>query len=854
MGFYAEVQTQYGLASVKNLKSWASLNIKLAPLKNRRVFLLECKRQGLLPKHISCNMKYLYGSATDSISAGQVECMKAKTVRHVLLFEIKTTVSKIRRMEDELSRVWQTLVDTLPCDMLDQFHNRQLKKYTDRFRLIRDNNVRKLTKLISEQLSKVQPQKEWVKNISSVAVPERVLNFLALGPKFGIEIPRNEVSIQKLLADIEFTIGMNESLNDEGKNIFRSLAANTITNYVRSNRGTNNVFQNEFYYCKRYLKDHQDLLVMQSDKGNVTVLMDRSQYVDLSREILEDDNHYKILPRDPTTSMQTKCNSLVKNLVNKGYITESEGKRLYNYNAVPARFYGLPKIHKPTLTLRPIVSFINTPTSKLSIYMADILARTLAATEDRYFVKDSFSFAEFAKDLQIPDNYVLISLDVVSLFSNISVDLVISAIESRWTDIEQHTSIPKDEFISMVKFLFSSNYFLFDGKFYSQILGSPLGSNFIPAIAKIVMIFLLDLILANLPFYIPFLKGYVDDLITAVPKDQVTYTLRKFNECDEFIKFTLEEETLGSVPFLDTKVIRTNDNNIILDWYRKPTSSGRYIHFLSNHPSKQKINLILGLKSRIERIVHPTKREANLNVLFQLMRNNGYPRGLLSRLIYNSSPSGQPQRVREGMSDGVVPTVESASATLELRRDGLKFSSIPLIEGVTGSLVRLLKTDTIKVLARNEFRVKKLFSRVKDKMDVLKMSGVVYGVPCASCGEIYVGQTSQQLKKRLTQHKSDVKNPSKACALAEHVRSSGHQMNYNAAKVLECENNLKKRTFLEMCHIKRHSNSMNYRRDIEGISNIYAFLLSIDQLSGEKGVLRPGNDGSSVVSDVVVST
>lgn len=36
-----------------------------------------------------------------------------------------------------------------------------------------------------------------------------------------------------------------------------------------------------------------------------------------------------------------------------------------------------------------------------------------------------------------------------------------------------------------------------------------------------------------------------------------------------------------SVSFLDTQVIRPENNSIKLDWYRKPTASGRYINFNS---------------------------------------------------------------------------------------------------------------------------------------------------------------------------------------------------------------------------------------------------------------------------------
>lgn len=39
----------------------------------------------------------------------------------------------------------------------------------------------------------------------------------------------------------------------------------------------------------------------------------------------------------------------------------------------------------------------------------------------------------------------------------------------------------------------------------------------------------------------------------------------------------MEGETNSGVPFLDTKVIRLENGEIILGWYQTPNSSGRFI-------------------------------------------------------------------------------------------------------------------------------------------------------------------------------------------------------------------------------------------------------------------------------------
>ncbi|VEN44666.1 unnamed protein product, partial [Callosobruchus maculatus] len=52
MGFYQDIQHRFGIYNVRVLKQWAKLNIRVASLKNRRIFLLTCRKERLIPNHI----------------------------------------------------------------------------------------------------------------------------------------------------------------------------------------------------------------------------------------------------------------------------------------------------------------------------------------------------------------------------------------------------------------------------------------------------------------------------------------------------------------------------------------------------------------------------------------------------------------------------------------------------------------------------------------------------------------------------------------------------------------------------------------------------------------------------------
>ena len=82
-------------------------------------------------------------------------------------------------------------------------------------------------------------------------------------------------------------------------------------------------------------------------------------------------NHcpYQLLKKDPTTKIETK--TLKQLMVLKDH--EFTDNKLYYLkpNDLPApRFYGQPKIHKPGVPIRPIVSYSGSPLYSLNKYIA----------------------------------------------------------------------------------------------------------------------------------------------------------------------------------------------------------------------------------------------------------------------------------------------------------------------------------------------------------------------------------------------------------------------------------------------------------------------------------------------------
>lgn len=105
------------------------------------------------------------------------------------------------------------------------------------------------------------------------------------------------------------------------------------------------------------------MIVTRADKGNITVILNKNAYTQLSQTILDDPSYYQVLPRDPTISIQNRANKLVSKLKSLNLIDDNSAKKLRICNQTSPKFYGLPKIHKETLSVRPIISSINSPNS-----------------------------------------------------------------------------------------------------------------------------------------------------------------------------------------------------------------------------------------------------------------------------------------------------------------------------------------------------------------------------------------------------------------------------------------------------------------------------------------------------------
>ncbi|XP_044764498.1 uncharacterized protein LOC123321057 [Coccinella septempunctata] len=591
--------------------------------------------------------------------------------------------------------------------------------------------------------------------------------------------------------------------------------------------------------------------------------MYKEEYMNLMHEMLEDTSTYSKLGGDPTDRFQRKGNEIVKEMVLCNVIDDDSAKSLKSHNAVPPELYGLRKTHKLTPTMRPVVSCVNSPTYNLSKFIQNIL--TQVSTTSEYNVKNSFVFAESIQGLVIPENYILVSLDVVSLFTNVPKDLVVELTKSRWSYIAAYTDMTKEMFIRVIEFIFQSSYFSFNDEIYSQNEGTAMGNPASGGFAYLVMNDLIKKSLKRLSFHIPSLKLYVDDTWMAIPKNGIDELLAVFNGYHSKLKFTIEVETDRQIPFLDVMVYHQDDGTLKTCWYKKPSSSNRISNFSSNQQFSQKIATVNNLIIRANQLSHSDFHDDNKRIIKNMLVVNNYPRGLING-IFNSCTNTHENRVN---------------------RTAEKFFRFPYIPDLSEKMNRLFRSKlSVKLACYNLKTVNSVFTKLKDKTSRLKCSCIVYKINCKDCEKCYVGQTKQYITNRLKQHEYDGRNVNmnkrEKTALADHHFENGHSFDFvdfkildvernylmrnisvyvgqtqqklkdrlkghkyskapialykhtienqhsfdfGKTEILEKEKNRKPREFLEMIHIKQDVNFINDRTDIRNLSCIYSTII-----------------------------
>ena len=114
--------------------------------------------------------------------------------------------------------------------------------------------------------------------------------------------------------------------------------------------------------------------------------------------ILSDESTYKRISKDPASSLERKRNEKLLSLKKTGALPGNWHYKIRSSGGKNPQFYGLPKVHKQGLPMRPIISFIQSPIYQLSKYLVTILSPLVRNSSSN--VANSFEFSTFIQFLK----------------------------------------------------------------------------------------------------------------------------------------------------------------------------------------------------------------------------------------------------------------------------------------------------------------------------------------------------------------------------------------------------------------------------------------------------------------------
>ena len=158
-------------------------------------------------------------------------------------------------------------------------------------------------------------------------------------------------------------------------------------------------------------------------------------------------------------------------------------------------------------------------------------------------------------------------------------------------------------------------------------MGSPLG----PVLANIFLSFWEDRIPKEM--WPRMYRRFVDDTFYVVDsRERALKFLDCLNRLHKALKFTMESEEEGQLPFLEVLVMK-EVGKFATTIYSKPTFTGLYTRWDSYCATGQKIALLRSLTQRAKKICSPQHLGIEIMKLKSIFSINGYPEPIVDRVM-----------------------------------------------------------------------------------------------------------------------------------------------------------------------------------------------------------------------------
>ena len=279
------------------------------------------------------------------------------------------------------------------------------------------------------------------------------------------------------------------------------------------------------------------------------------------------------------------------------------------------------KLNNPA---RPVVSRIGTPEYKLAKFLDTVIKPSIP---DKYMLSSTNNFIEKLKQVKVQSHQILVSFDVVSLFTTVPLEETTQITANHLFDKDNPNTPPieKHAFIKLMN-LATQGIFLCNGELFKQIDGVAMGSPLGPTLANFFLGNLENKLLNKTNGFYPKIYLRCVDHIFAIFDDNLSIAkfLNVLKKQHSNMQFTMEK-AMQAPPFLDVHV-QIRENELDLSMWRKEINTGILINFNAKCPIVWKSSLVQCLLGRAKSIC-PSQHlfEVEIGKLKRLFYDNNYP-------------------------------------------------------------------------------------------------------------------------------------------------------------------------------------------------------------------------------------
>ena len=697
------------------------------------------------------------------------ECRKADIIPRFLRFRVPnngcfepTTVHnfQLRLLKQELNKAVSTktlhtqtvgekrtaLKNNLPPKLIPSVILFSRIKTTETKNQVSKTHSEKLKNLSRQQERPLFEVHDTVKFIDvDHTPPQYVLDTLALGPNNSI---LDKFKPKEMLAELDLLLKNceNDNVSFETINDINAATMKYIKECSRQKSPRN------LMMTKKYLTEYK-LVAVPFDKGIGFCVMKADSYHHKLNEILQLDQFKKeVNPRKNSRDLilreEERINDELQRLHDNGKITDELLRQLHSRGGQPPRLYGLAKVHKSSVPVRPVLSMPGSPYDKLGTIVTKWLS-VIPCSQIRCTNKD---VVDKIKEMTLGDDEVIVSFDVSSLYTNVPVDEAIhEAANLLYSGNLDRPPVDKETFIKLLELSCKDVVMLTHDGYYRQTDGLAMGAKPAPPLANIWLSKYEPEIRDSARLF----ERYMDDVIRDIKIAAIESTLHRINQLHPQLKFTIERENDGRLPFLDMEIIHVG-NRLSSTWYVKPTDTGLIMNYYALAPKRYKKSVVQSFVHRIHRCCSSKENMMlSLERAKETLEKNQYPSSFFNPIIQETLRKIETTAAEHNST--TTPQQQAPDNEPSTPKHMLK---VQYRGSATDKYVKTLfevKAPVIPVITIRKIRT--FVSTFKSKIPDDIVSRVVYRIECPSCQACYVGQTDRHVRTRFGEHKTKRNEP-----------------------------------------------------------------------------------------------